>query len=130
MMVVGVVAYIAVESMQEPPRLEAPPPRVQLSVRTHRLIIEDFDTDESDYHHFKDVDYIAIRTRGRRRSCDWVFGFGEARMKFREGTRGLNDVVDYILHAPPKGADLGQFSKAMESNDAALFVLLDRRKSD
>ena len=130
MMVVGVLAYVAVESMGESPRLEAPPPRVQLSVRTHRLIIEDFDTNESDYHHFKDVDYIAIRTRGRRRRQDWIFGFGDVRLKFREGTRGLDDVIDYILHAPPKGADLDRFSAAMEATDTRLYVLLDCRHPD
>ena len=132
---VGMAAYVAVDAARGD--VTPPPRRLRLSVRGHRLVVEDFDADTSEYFHFKDADWIAVHTRDGRKRCDWEFGFaveiaGERVrevVRFREGTRGLDDVIDYILHTPPKGTDLSVYGPAMEAREARVFVLLDRREA-
>jgi len=136
MIALGVAAYVAVDAARgETARIGPPRPRVALSMRGHRLVVEDFEADMADYFHFKDADWIAINVQGGRKRCEWELGFvtevaGEMQrevLQYREGTRGLNDVIDYILHTPPKGADLSVYGPAMEAREPGTFVLLDRR---
>ena len=129
LLAVGMVAYVAVENARDDvPKLQGR--RLALGVREHRLIVEDFDRDEARYFHFSEIDYLAVHMRGARRRCVWLFGFGEDRLRFREGTRGLNDVISYILATPPKGADLSLYGEAMEARDEGVWVLLDRTPGD
>lgn len=101
---------------------------LHVEVRGHQLVVEDEVAQTVRYFHFRDLDHLAIRTRGGRRAFEIRLEFGPDRLRLREGTPGLDDVVDYIIGTPPPGLDLSRFGEAMESRARRDWVLLDRRK--
>ena len=127
LMGVGVALYAYANGSEGRPHIASRTRHQHLSVRSHRLEVDDRASKLIRHFHMGDLDFWALRSRGVGRPYDIELGFGADRLLFEEGTPGLDDLVDYLLQTPPPEADLSLWGEAMDARRRATFVFLDRR---